>query len=444
MRASGVRPIGPGASTAHARMNSAATEAILSPGRPGAAGHATAAKTTASGADRYRRPVGTGPKLIDDPAPRISMSLLTLVLENLWAKKARSVGIALAVGVAVMTVVTLTVVSSGLEGSAAEVLTVGKADFTVAQNGVSDVLFSSLDDREVRAVRSTPGVQSAVGVLLETERINAANPLFIEIGIAPSDLRSFGVTVLAGRPYAPNARHQVMLGWRAAQNLGLHVGSRFYGNGTWNSVVGIFRTGISYGDLGGMFPLPALQAYNRVPGSVTLVFVKTRPGASIARAERNLTSRHPELTTIQTASQFGRADRNLVFLEAATTGSTILAILIGAVIVGNTMLLSLFERTREFGLLRAIGWARTRVVGLVVGEGIGLALVGSAVGVGLSFAATAVLQSLPQLVGVLHANYSPQAFWRGLYTGLGMAVIGALYPAVRAADLAPLKALSRE
>ena len=372
------------------------------------------------------------------------MSLVTLVLGNLWVKKSRSIGIALAIGIAVMTVVTLTVVSSGLESSAAEVLAVGKSDFTVAQNGVSDILFSSLDNGQLQEVKSTRGVSSAVGVLLETQRINAANPLFIEIGIAPGDLRPFGVTVVAGRSYGATASHEVMLGWRAAQNLGLHVGDRFEGNGTWNTVVGIFSTGISYGDLGAMFPLPALQAYNRVPGSVTLVFVKVVPGFSIPRVEQAMTSAHPELTTIRTATQFGRADRNLVFLKAAATGSTVLAILIGAVIVGNTMLLSLFERTREFGLLRAIGWARTRVVFLVVGEGIVLAVAGSAMGVGLSFAATAVLEHLPQLAGVLHANYTPGAFWRGLFTGLGMAVLGALYPALRAANLTPLKALSHE
>jgi len=152
----------------------------------------------------------------------------------------------------------------------------------------------------------------------------------------------------------------------------------------------------------------------------------------------------PELTTIRTASQFGRADRNLVFLQAAATGSTVLAVLIGAVLVGNTMLLSLFERTREFGLLRAIGWSRSRVVSLVVGEGLVLALFGAILGVGLSFAITALLEGVPPLAGVLHASYSRTAFWRGIYTAFGMAVIGGLYPALRAAHLAPLKALSHE
>ena len=61
------------------------------------------------------------------------------------------------------------------------------------------------------------------------------------------------------------------------------VGGRFQANGTWNTVVGIYSTGISYGDLGAMFPLTAVQTYNRVPGSVTLVFVKVAPGHTVSR-----------------------------------------------------------------------------------------------------------------------------------------------------------------
>jgi putative ABC transport system permease protein len=367
-----------------------------------------------------------------------------LVLANLWAKKGRSIGIALAVALAVMTVVTLAAVSNGLKNSATQVLEIGKSDFTVAQKAAPDILASTIDSHQLGEIQATPGAASAIGVLVETQHLNAANPLFIEIGIRPADLRRFGVTAVAGRPYAADASHEVMLGWRAAQNWGLRVGSIFHANGTWNRVVGIYSTGISYGDLGAMFPLPAVQAYNRVPGALTLIFVKVAPGASPAKVAASIDYHQPELTTIRTAQQFGRADRNLVFLEAAATGSTVLAIVIGAIIVGNTMLLSLFERTREFGVLRAVGWSRSRLVGLVGGEVIVLAIVGSVLGVGLSFAAAALLEALPPLRGVLHSDFTNTGFFRGLETGLGMAVLGALYPALRAANLTPLRALTHE
>ncbi len=373
-----------------------------------------------------------------------ALSMPGLTAGNVWSKKARSVGLAFAVAIAVMTVVTLTAVSASLETSAAAVLTIGKADFTVAQKGVADLLSSSLDDSQLARIKATPGVQSAVGVLVETEKLNTANPLFLEIGIQPQDLRPFGVQIVAGHAYTADAPHQVMLGWRAAQNLGEHVGSVFHTNGTSYTVVGIYSTGISFGDLGSMFPLPTLQAYNRVPGSITMAFVKVTPGVSIPSVEHQLTVNNPELTTIRTAAQFGRADRNLVFLQAAASGSTVLAIVIGAVIVGNAMLLSLFERTREFGLLRAVGWSRWRVLTLMLGEAVVLGLIGVAAGVGLSFLAVTVLETLPDLQGVLHTTFTASIVAKGLATGLGMTVIGTLYPALRAAFLKPLEALSHE
>ena len=372
------------------------------------------------------------------------MTFIGLILRNLWRKKARSIGLAAAVAIAVMAVVTLDVTSSGLEQSAAAIVTVGKADITVTQKGAADLLSSTIDRQELERVGQVPGVASAVGVLVETQHLNASNPVFIEIGIDPGDLTAFGVKVVKGQPYGPTAAHQVMLGWRAAANLGLSVGGQLAANGTSNTVVGIYSTGNSFGDAGAMFPLPAIQGYNRVPGIVTLAFVKVTPGANAATVANRIEYSLPELTTIRTATQFGRADRNLVYLQAAVNGSTVLAILIGAVIVGNTMLLSLFERTREFGLLRAVGWTRRRTVSLLLGESLLLALVGAVLGVVLSFAVAAALARLPALRGILHPNFTEGAFWRALLTALVMTLIGALYPTTRAALLSPLKALSYE
>jgi len=372
------------------------------------------------------------------------VSFLEFAFWNIWSRKARSLGLVLAIAFAVMTVVTLAVTSSGLEQSAAAIISIGKADFTVAQKGAADLLASTIDQGELTRLQQVPGVGRTVGVLVETENLGAATPVFIEIGIAPSDLAPFGVTILAGHAYGATATDQVLVGWRAASTFHLHVGSRFHANGTWNTVTGIYSTGNSFGDSGAMFPLPAIQGYNRVPGIVTMVFVKDAKGVAAATVAHRIDVNMPELTTIRTASQFGRADRNLVYLKAAVTGSTVLAVLIGAVIVGNTILLSVFERTRELGLLRAIGWTRRRMVALLLGENLALALLGAIIGVVLAFVVTSGLEQLPALKGVLHANYTSGAFGRALYTAMGMTLIGGLYPATRAALLSPLRALSYE
>jgi putative ABC transport system permease protein len=372
------------------------------------------------------------------------VTFIGLILRNLWTKRVRSLGLAFAVAFAVMTVVTLAVTSSGLEQSAAAIVSVGKADLTVAQKGASGILSSTIDQGELDAIHSTPGVASAVGVLVEIEHINSTNPAFIEIGLNPSDMPAFGITIVAGRAYDSVSSHEVILGCRAASNLGLHVGSIFRANGTWNTVTGVYSTGNAFGDAGAMFPLPAIQGYNRLAGIVTLVFVKDLPRVPASQVARRIEYRLPELTTIRTASQFGRADRTLVYLHAAVDGSTVLAVLIGSVIVGNTMLLSLFERTREFGLLRAVGWTRWRTVSLLGAESLILAIGGAGVGVALSFVVATLLTRLPVLAGLLHPNFTAGAFVRALVTALAMTIVGALYPTIRAAVLSPLKAISYE
>jgi len=105
------------------------------------------------------------------------VTFFDLIVRNLWSKKARSIGLAFAVAIAVMAVVTLDVTSSGLEQSAAKIISVGKADFTVAEKSVSDILSSTVDVQELARLRHTPGVASAVGVLVETQHINADNPV---------------------------------------------------------------------------------------------------------------------------------------------------------------------------------------------------------------------------------------------------------------------------
>jgi putative ABC transport system permease protein len=371
------------------------------------------------------------------------VSFAGLVVHNVWARKMRTALTAVAIAIGVMTVVTLAVVTHSLRDTAVAVLRTGKADFTVAQKGVSDLLYSSIDQGELARIQGYPEVEHAVGALIATTKLGG-NPLFLQIGLPQQDLTPFGVTVIRGVPYAPNATNQIMLGWRAADSLGKNVGDKITIDSNTFTVTGIFSVGQVFGDSGSMLPLTALQANERKPGNVTLAFVQVKKGTNIPAFRKRIERDHPELATVQTQSDFGRVDRNLQLISAADQGATVLALVIGAIIVMNTMLLSFFERTREFGVLRAVGWARTRIIVMVLGEALVISLLGAAAGVGLAFGATRALQQLPDLLGILKPTYTSTEFWRALYVAAGMAFIGGLYPALRAAMLSPLEALRRE
>jgi len=193
-----------------------------------------------------------------------------------------------------------------------------------------------------------------------------------------------------------------------------------------------------------MMPLPTLQARERKPGNVTLAFVRVKPGTNIDDLRARIDRENPELATVRTQSEFGRIDRNLKLISAANVGASILALVIGAVGVMNTTVMSVFERTREFGVLRAVGWSRLRVLGMVMSEALLVALAGAAAGLAAGFVAVKLIQQVPELVGVFQPDYPGDVFGRALGIAIGMAFIGAFYPAVRAALLRPLEALRHE
>lgn len=373
------------------------------------------------------------------------MTFAGLILRNLGTRRLRTALTAVAVAISVMAVVTLDVVTHSLQASAANVLLMGKADFIVAQKSVADVLTSVVTEDQVARVERTPGVRSAVGVLVGAINLNATNPFFLEIGVAPTDLRTFGVTIVAGHAYGAHAAHEIMLGWQAAQSLHLRVGDTMHEHTLEGfKVVGIYSLNQVFGNAAAMLPLTTLQARTRKPGTVTLTAVRVDPKANVDRVMARIEHDNASLAAVRLASQFGRVDRNLAFLSAAETGAQIIALVIGVIIVMNTMLLSFVERIREFGVLRAIGWSRRRLVSLVMGETLCLSVAGAAVGVAFSYALTGALEHLTTLRGILSAQYDVGTVGLGLYTAVGIALLAALYPCIRAASLRPGAALRRE
>ena len=372
------------------------------------------------------------------------LSFPGLIGHNVAVRKLRLALASLAVAVGVMTVVTFGIVNHSVRASALAIMQTGRADFTIAQKGVSDLLDSNVDDATLRRIRSDPQIGAATGILIGTTKLNAKNPLFLQIGINPAELANFGVTVVSGQAFGAEAADQLMLGWRAASNLGKHIGDSIKIDQTTYRVVGIYSTGQALGDTGAMLPLVPFQAVQRQPNELTLVFVQVRPGTDIPALRSRIEADNPQLVTVRTATDFGRADRSMSLINAVDRGSGILAILVGAIIVMTTMTMTFIERTREFGVLAAIGWSRVRIMGMVISEALCIGLLGAAGGVVLSFAATQIIGQLPSLVGILHPDYTASAFWRALYTAGAMSLLGGAYPAARAARLSPLEALRHE
>lgn len=372
------------------------------------------------------------------------MFFVQLIFENVYTRKMRTVLTGLTIAVTIMTVVAMGILTHSLRETAISILETGKADFSIAEKNVSDVLNSSIDEKDLATIQQDPAVKNAIGVLVEPVYLDAERPFFLRIGIEPEDAEPFGVSLIAGRIFDANAPDELILGYRAARDLDKTIGDTIQLGDDAYTIVGIYSTGQVFGDAASMLPLVPFQAQLRKPGTITLAFVQVEDEAQIEAARARIEEALPQLATIRTESDFGQVDRNLELLSAANTGVSALALVIGAANVLNMMSLSVFERTREFGVLRSVGWSRQRILIYVLAEAFMVTMGGAIVGVALGFLAVQFLQDAPTLRGVFSPSYSSDVFGRALSITFGMAIIGAFYPALRAALLRPLTAIRHE
>jgi putative ABC transport system permease protein len=136
-------------------------------------------------------------------------------------------------------------------------------------------------------------------------------------------------------------------------------------------------------------------------------------------------------------------DEALNMINIASWGISLLAIIIGGIGIINTMIMSVYERTREIGVLRAVGWKKGRILGMIMGESLILTLtsgiIGSLIGV-LTIELFATLGILGQIIPAYNIETFIQAFALAIVVGL----IGGFYPAYSASRLPPTEALRYE
>jgi putative ABC transport system permease protein len=123
---------------------------------------------------------------------------------------------------------------------------------------------------------------------------------------------------------------------------------------------------------------------------------------------------------------------------------SLLAILVGGVGVLNTMLMSVLERTREIGVLRALGWRWQAVMGLILREALLIGMLGGLAGVLIAFALAGLMRLNTSLGSWVDPVWTAGVFLRAIGVALLLGVAGGLYPAYRATRLPPVEALRYE
>lgn len=370
-----------------------------------------------------------------------------MVLKNLLRRKARTILTVLGVSIGVAAIIGLGAMAEGLDEGYNAMLTGSKADLILSQPDSFDITYSSVEEEIGAELEAMPEVSAVSGMLqgfVQTEDI----PVFFVFGY-PEDsfiLDRFQIVDGVGL-YEREAQRQrgkpLILGSAAAETLKKKIGDSLRLTGSTFRIVGIYQTGDAFEDSGAVVPMSEAQDLLGKPRESNLFYIQLKDINMRQRLEARVERLWPDLS-ISGTSEF--ADKQIMgdMMKGYVWVIAGLAIILGGVGMMNAQLMAVYERTREIGVLRAIGWSRGRVLLMILGEAMVVCLAGGVLGIGLGWFFLTIISNLTIIFGASATNIKSGLIGQAFSVVMTMGLVGGLYPAWRAGRLQPVEAIRYE
>jgi putative ABC transport system permease protein len=348
------------------------------------------------------------------------------------------VGIALVTGVGVL--------ASSLQASLQRVVRQSLAAELII-SGDTGRSAATYDPAVIDQAKQLPGVAQAVAVHVDVAQVGS-DPTDVAAGDLTAMADVFGLKATAGQ-LRTLQQGELAVDDQFATDHDLQVGSTLQlttqrGGLQSYTVVGVFERSR-------LVPGPVLLSIDATAGfrspQANFGYIRLQPGADAPAIQQRVDALLTDNPEVGVRNQAGflaqltsQVDTAVVMLYVLL-GLSILIAVLGII---NTLVLSILERTRELGLLRAVGMPRSQLTQMVAVESVVIAvfgaLLGVLVGVGLG---TAVVRAVPdEFVSVLSLPWGSMAVFLGLAVLVGLAA--AILPALRAARTDLLRAIAYE
>jgi putative ABC transport system permease protein len=375
------------------------------------------------------------------------MNLLRFALDNLYRRPARTALTVSAISLGIAAVVALTSIAWGFEASWQKANDARGTDLIVTRIASENTMPSPFVAEQVRpALSALPHVQQVVGLLSEMLTVSEDAPPVFVFGWAHGSYLWEHLKLKDGRWPADDGEAVLTIGSLAAEMLHKRVGDDIEIEGRMFKVASIFESSALVENGALIMTLAQMQQITDKPGKVNILNIKLDGNTGETDIENIKAQVRKDLPGFIAITSGELVQKNAVVrISKAMSNATILiAGLVGALVVFNTMLMSINERTREIGILLALGWQRRTIIKLIIGESMILTLLGGAFGVLLGVGITWGLEHLELMRGKIDAVFSTPFLFAVLGLSVLLGICGGLYPAIKAARLLPSHALRQE
>lgn len=370
-----------------------------------------------------------------------------LAQQNAMRHPSRTAATAAALMVGVTLVSLMTIIAASMKTSANSVINSAlRADFIVSSGGVAGGS-SGFSPRIEQSLSALPQVAAVTGIRSgtvlvygKTTPVVGADPIkaseLFNMGVTQGRLASLTPSGIAVSTQVANSRH-LSLGSPVAMTFPVTGRKAF-------TVQAIY----SVRELAGDYVLPLAAAKANFPQNLDIdVFIKLAPGVSAGtghHAIETVLAAYPNSTLMDQAQYKAQYAKQVNQMLNLVYGLLALAVIIALIGIANTLVLSVYERTRELGLLRAVGTTRGQLRSIVRLESLVISLLGAIEGLVLGILFGWAIVAAMHTQGVTHLVF-PVAQLLVLTVLAGLAgIVAAISPSRRAARLDILKAVTTE
>lgn len=378
------------------------------------------------------------------------MFFLSFVLRNLIRRKMRTFLTVLGISVGVTAVVTLVTISYGFENEWLKAFQSRGTQVVVMKRGTADILTSSLDESIKEDLLKIDGVNEVASVLVDLVAVEDSpgltifgwdtdEYLFQHLKVATHK----GVKL--GRLLTPEdeGQNNVIIGRIASDNFGKKVGDDINIETDVFKIVGIYESSSIFENGSLIMPLKRLQELMSRKNRVTVFNIRIQDGADAREIADKIERIFPGVSAMQ-AEEALKSNQGIKMAKGMAWATSLIALLVGAIGTLNTMGMSVFERTKEIGVLRAVGWKKRRVMTMILIESITMSIMGGIIGCVLGKFLLLALSKYSLTSTFVTGDIPVRVFGEAFLVAIGLGIIGGIYPAYRGANLSPIEALRYE
>ncbi len=320
----------------------------------------------------------------------------------------------------------------------------------------SGFLGGTLDESTVGKVRHIPGVYDAYGLLwmpYDMESLGLFGAYVMGIQPEKQEVTLKDIKLTEGRLLLPGESYRAVVGSNVARQFDLKAGDelevkskRFQGSRSITyarnfTVVGIMEfTGTDFDYIIGV-PLKTAQNFYDMKNALSYIWVIPNPDSDAEDLSRRIELNVEKVRTFSPEELRKQTEQALVVMNLITLSAAVLAAIIGSLSVMNTMLMSVSERTRDFGLMKAMGAEVKDILLMTMGEAALMGFMGGILGIAAGGVFVYFMNEYLASMGTVLFAITPRLVIIAIFFATFLGITASTLPAYRASKMNPAEAM---